>query len=264
MTTRILTGTLVLALLAATAPGAQVEEPAATFEVASVRRGDSLAGGGTMGVRPGGQFMSRNILLRNLIAEAYDVPVNRVLEGPGWIGEERYDIEARAEGEMTWDRARPMLLALLRERFNLAAHKETRELPVYALVLARPDGRLGPRLRRNDVDCLNPEARATALSAAPPGAVICEIRFATGRLIGGPRSIDSLAGSLTGASGRPVLNRTGLEGQYDMDLEWAATPQAEGLSIFTAVQEQLGLKLESDNAPLEVLIIERVERPTEN
>jgi len=238
------------------------------FEVASIRPGDSQAGGGTIRVQPGGRFVGENITVRSLITTAYGVPAIRILGLPAWAAETRYQIDARAtpREQLTYDEARPMLRTLLRQRFQLTARQEMRELPVYLLTLARPDGALGPRLRRNDVDCLDADARNRARAAAPPGVAVCQgIRFATGRMVGGPMPIDSLAGSLEGSSGRPVLNRTGLEGNYDVDLEWAATPDAvDAVSIFTALQEQLGLKLESSRAPLDVLVIERVERPSEN
>ena len=80
----------------------------------------------------------------------------------------------------------------------------------------------------------------------------------------GALNVDILVGTLTSASGRPVLNRTGLGGFYNIDLEWAPTPDADGVSIFTAVEEQLGLKLESSTAPLDVVVVDRIERPTEN
>ena len=235
------------------------------FDVASIRRSESLDAGGTLAVQPGGRFFARNIPVRSLISTAYEVPANRVLDVPAWTLDERYIVEARAEGDLTWERARPMLISLLRDRFRVIARKETRELPIYTLVTARPDRTLGPRMRRSDVDCLNAEARAKAQAAAAPDRLVCGIRFATGRLTGGSMSIANLVSSLTGASGRPVIDRTGIAGTFDIELEWAATPDVpDAVSIFTAVQEQLGLKLESDKAALDVVVVERVERPTEN
>ena len=236
-----------------------------TFDVASIRRSESLQGGGSMGVRPGGTFVVRNVAARALISLAYDVPMDRVLDAPAWTSEERYIIDAKAEGLSTMAEARPRVLALLQQRFNMAARKEKRELPVYLLVLARQDGRLGPRLKRNDLDCLNAEARAKAVAAAAPGTMVCGLTFDTGRFQGGALALRDLIGTLTSASGRPVLDRTGLAGTYDVDLEWAASPEAtDRVPIFTAVQEQLGLKLESATAPLDVIVVDRIDRPSEN
>jgi uncharacterized protein (TIGR03435 family) len=259
------TGLAAMILMCIVGSHAQSAPQEQAFEVASIRRSDSLDAGGTLAVQPGGRFFARNIPVRSLISTAYDVPTNRVLDVPSWTLEERYIVEARAEGDLTWERARSMLISLLRDRFGVVARKETRELPVYTLVTARPDRALGPRMRRSDVDCFNAEARAKAQAAAAPGRMVCGIRFDTGRLMAGSMSIANLVTSLSGASGRPVIDRTSLAGSFDIELEWAATPDVpDAVSIFTAVQEQLGLKLESDTAALDVVVVERVERPTEN
>jgi len=257
--TRNLTATaLSLALLVA-ALAAQ----GAAFDVASIRRNPSLESGGSMFVK-GGSFLATNTTARSLIGLAYGVPAARVLNAPGWAADERYRIDARAEGLATFEQALPMVLGLLRDRFKLSAKKETRELPVYLLQTARSDGAPGPRMRKTDRDCLNREAAAKAAAAAGPDALVCGIRTGTGRLTGGAMSVANLLGTVSAASGRPVIDQTGLDGLYDIDLEWAPTPDAAGLSIFTAVEEQLGLKLESGTAPLDVVVVERIERPTEN
>ena len=261
--------TLVTAAIALAAAGVLAQAPAdEVFEVAAIRPGDPQARGGTLAVQPGGRFIGENITVRDLITTAYGVPSSRVIGLPAWAIEARYSLEARAppRERLTFPEARPMLTALLRERFNLSARSEMRDLPVYFLTKARADGALGPRLRRNDVDCLDADARAKARAAAPAGQAVCEgLKFAVGRIAGGPMALDSLTGTMTTASGRPVLNRTGLEGRYDVDLEWAATPDApDAVSIFTAVQEQLGLRLDPGTAMLEVLVVDRLERPTAN
>jgi uncharacterized protein (TIGR03435 family) len=260
MTHLRLGGVLVLCLAAAgVALTAQ-----ASFEVASIRRSDSLSSSGSMFVNPGGAFLATNISALNLIAMAYRIPGSRVLDAPGWATDERYVIEARATGISTLTEAVPLVLNLLNDRFKLVARKEARELPVYLLRVARSDGTLGRRMRNADPGCLNGELRAKAIAAAPPGAIPCGIRIDTGRLTAGALNVDNLIGTLTSACGRPVLNRTGLGGYYHIELEWAPTPDADGVSIFTAVEEQLGLKLESSTAPLDVVIVDRIERPTEN
>ena len=236
----------------------------ASFEVASIRRSDALGSSGSMFVRPGGAFLATNISALNLIGMAYGIPGSRILDAPGWATDERYVIEARSAGLSTLREAGPLVMSLLSDRFKLVARKETRELPVYLLRVARSDGTLGPRMRKTDLDCLNDESRAKAIAAAPPGDVPCRTRLDTGRVTAGALSVENLIGSLTSASGRPVLNRTGLGGFYNIDLEWAPTPDADGVSIFTAVEEQLGLRLESGTAPLDVVVVERIERPTAN
>jgi uncharacterized protein (TIGR03435 family) len=183
-----------------------------------------------------------------------------------------------------------MLRALLAERFNLAVHKETREMPVFALVLARSDGSFGPQMRRSPDDCSNAAARgrgsAPAGARSPWDGISCGTSVGPGIILAGGRTMAQIATSFsrlttTGSSlNRLVVDRTGLEGTFDMTLRF--TPEnipnfgpggpppglpaidPNGPSIFTAVQEQLGLKLDSQRGPVEVLVIDRVSRPTED
>lgn len=245
------------------------QSPAGTlaFDVVSIRRNTSDSTGGGGGPRPGGRYGLTNMPTRGLISVAHNIPRNRVLGGPGWLDTGRYDITAVGKANPTREEALQMLRAMLAGRFKLATHTEQRDLPVYSLVRARPDGQLGPGLRRSPIDCQDPEARKKAYAAAPPGArMVCGLTESPGTFTAGGTEISALVVILTGASGRPVLDRTGLPGGYDIDLKWTASPQpdADAVSIFTAVQEQLGLKLENGTAPLDVLVIDRIERPSEN
>jgi uncharacterized protein (TIGR03435 family) len=161
---------------------------------------------------------------------------------------------------------------LLRERLSLAAHVEQRDLPVYLLALLRPGRQLGPGLERSTFDCTNLAARkeeVAAAAAARPGRMLCGFTIDTGTLDGGATTMATLAQILTGQAGRPVLDRTGLSGTYNVSLKWKLSlgtdaPTGDAVSIFTAVQEQLGLKLESAIAALDVVVIDRIERPSEN
>jgi len=157
------------------------------------------------------------------------------------------------------DQTRMMLDALLRERFNLISHMEQREFPAYALVRARPDGPLGPRLRPAVVNCNDAEARARA---SPDARERCGVRQRPGSIVAGGVQLIQITAYF--AAGRPVLERTGLSGLFDVDLEWTPTPDADGISIFTALREQLGLRLETTSAQLPVIVIGHAERPTEN
>ena len=180
---------------------------------------------------------------------------------------ETFDIIARAPGNQTTevfrDQARLMARTLLADRFKLALHRDTREVPVYALVLARCDGKLGPQFRRsNAADC--------APTAPSPNVVPCEGGFVrTGRMAARVMAFSALAQSLSDAADRPVIDQTGLAGTFDWDLQWTPeqSPQpetSESVSLFTALQEQLGLKLDPTRGPVEVLVIDHVERPTED
>jgi uncharacterized protein (TIGR03435 family) len=189
-----------------------------------------------------------------------------------------------------------MLRGLLAERFNLIVHKETREMPIYALVLARSDGRLGPKLRPASVDCAAlASARGRGGNASSPGArggdtrLMCGTSVGPGVILAGSQSMARLATAFsdltnTGSSlNRIVVDRTGLTGNFDVELRF--TPERiphfepgdpltlvpgvqpvdqNGASIFTAVQEQLGLKLEAQRGPVDVLVIDRAEQPAQN
>jgi len=255
-------------LLVATASSATVfaQGPAATakpaaFEVASVKQNTSGDTEGSIGPRPGG-YAATNIPLRLLIVRAYELRSFQVAGGPGWIDSERFDLTARA-AEGTPDREiLPMLRALLLERFKLVVHTEQREQPVYALVTARSDGRLGPNLKRSTLTCSgqsDQNERCTMGGSFTGGG---------GTLKGSGQPLTVLATHVSTAVDRIVQDRTGLAGRFDFELAWSgsrlnvAPGAASDLpSVFTALQEQLGLKLESARGPVDVLVIDSAERP---
>jgi uncharacterized protein (TIGR03435 family) len=241
------------------------------FEVASVK--PSAPDGPGMFIRPlpGGGLRVSGASLKNLISLAYGVRWFQI-SGPEWIDTERFDIEARAE---TSDAAAPVdpaklreeepkiyerLRSLLADRFHLTLHRETREQPVYALMVAKN----GPKFEE---------------STDPRGM----IRAGRGTVKGQAVAIAALALNLSNVLGRRVIDKTGLAGKYSFELKWSpdqpsaappgqAPPGAElppaadsnGPSIFTALTEQLGLRLESQKGPVEMLVIARAEKPSEN
>lgn len=235
---------------------ARIQEHPSTnmaFEVASVKANKSGAPYvGAPGDRfSDGQFRTTNIPLRLLMRQAFERWQDDDLAGgPAWLDSERWDITAKTDSPTA--NMLPMIRSLLAERFKLATHHETKERPIYLLVLARKDGRLGSSLRQ-----------ATGAPYALGSNDVITARAET---------IRQLAGLLGAAVRRPVVDRTGLSGTYDADLHW--TPSSRGAApdaaapdapdLFTAVQEQLGLKLESSRGPVDVLIINRVERATED
>lgn len=257
----ILLVTVLLSVAAATA-----QAPA--FDVVSIKENPSDRDGGTIRPLVNGRWQATNIPARALLSYAWDLPTSRVLGGPDWLPVIRYDITAVASAEFAPTEVRALLRALLHDRFKIQAHVERRVLPTYNLVLARDDGRLGSSLRLSPIrNCLDKEERARALALTPP-ARDCFITFGSGTLTG-TLKLDDLTGTLTLASGREVFNRTGLSGNYEVDLRWTPSitgepPRDDTVSIFTAVQEQLGLRLDSGSAPLDVLIVDHVERPTAN
>ena len=268
----------------------QASEQRPTFEVASIKQNTS-DDRRSFGVRPGGLLVVRNSTLQNLIAAAYGmadiqalVP-ERVLGGPGWIDSERYNIDAKASTEFHFAPGGPpkdmllMLRSLLEGRFKLVAHRETREMPVFELVVAREDGRLGPGLHKSSTDC---DALFAAVQGGAPPPPRQPNEPPPCRLMGGPaRTIASavtmqqLAANLSNHLGRFVVDKTGLTDRFDFNLAWTpdqmptgAPPPGippvdpNGPTLVTALQEQLGLKVRSAKEPVEVLVIDSVARPT--
>jgi len=273
------------------------QTPAPAFEVASIKPNNSGDGTVMMQQQPGGRFTAKNIPLRLLIRNAYQLQDFQIVGAPSWINSERYDIVAKAEDGTppetpSLDRTGPnriqlMIRSLLAERFQLVAHEETRELPIYALVVARSDGKLGPDLKKSEVDCnaVFAAGRGRGMPPPPPPGAPqpgerpqCGIRIGMGNLAMGGAPLPQFANSLAMFVGRTVQDKTGLAGNYDVTLTWTPDqmpqrppgapepPPADpnGPSIFTALQEQLGLKLDSQKGPVSVLVIDRVERPKEN
>ena len=246
---------------------------AQSFEVASVKINKSGQGQFVLPVQPGGRFTLMYRTLRQLIAFAYAPdgmpPLQdfQIAGGPSWAGSEHFDVVAIMPGNpplgrASGDLARAMLRTLLTDRFKLVVRTEAREVPVYALVVARSDGTFGPALKRQTFDCEHAPPPATLPEPDSPPQRPC------GLLRGGPNSfsyfgvpVEAIARGLTIPSGRPVIDRTGLQGRFDAELHWAATGTvaSDAPSVFTAVQEQLGLKLIPARGAVDVLVIARAE-----
>ena len=261
----------------------EAQAPAdAAFEVASVKPNKSGDGRVMLGLQPGGRFNATNVPLRLLLRQAFNVQEFQIVGGPDWLGSDRFDVVAKApEGEFTADRMRPMLRSLLAERFQLAVHNETREMPVYVLAKARADGKLGPNMTPAAVDCaaVMRGRRAGGPPPAPsqPGQKVeCGFMIGPGRMNAGGMPMTNLAQSLSPLVGRIVLDKTELTGDYDFELTYSpeglaglppllngAPPPVDpnAPTIFTALQEQLGLKLDSRQGPVDVIVIDRVEQP---
>ena len=271
--------TLALVVAGARAPQAQVPPAAATFDVSSVKPNKD-GGPSSVRVTPGGMLSVTNNNLRNIIRNAWNITNDQIAGGPDWIDSERFDITAKASKPFAQDEARAMLQALLADRFGLVTHQETRDLSVYLLVLARKDGALGPQMKKSDVDCAALFAAVTAGGKMPErlpnGNLPCgiSVRGNQGLVTGNGVAMEQLARNLVGGVGRIVVDKTGLPGYYDLNLTFApeGPPPAQGApagpapdpgaaSLFTAMQEQLGLKLEPGRAPISVLVIDRAQRP---
>jgi uncharacterized protein (TIGR03435 family) len=268
--------------LAAQAGGLRIGEE--RFEVASVKANNSGDGPNRLQLQPGGRITAENMLLRNLIRFAFQVQDFQLVGAPDWVDKERFDIVAKAEHDIvpgppgTIGPGQLMLRSLLADRFKLAIHQEKRDLPIYALVLARSDGRLGPQLQRSAADCTAIMNAARGRGGPPPaasGRPQCGMRVSPGTILGGGFPLSQLITTLSQFAQRTVVDRTGLTGDFDLELHWtpeqlptlppgAPLPPIDpnGPSLFTAIQEQLGLKLESTKDSVEVLVIDQIERPS--
>jgi uncharacterized protein (TIGR03435 family) len=196
----------------------------------------------------GARFTSSGIPLRNLIYSAYGVPAWRVSAGPSWLNSDAYDISATLPPNTPKEQINSMLQALFADRFQLRVHRETRDYPVYGLVIAKGGSKL--------------KASADTKFGVKTGRGHLEIHAG---------SMPAFVGYLlsTRAADRPMVDMTGLKGYFDITLDWTPeniqpVPTDIGPSVFTAMREQLGLRLESQKSPFEVIVIDHAERPSEN
>jgi uncharacterized protein (TIGR03435 family) len=237
-----------------------------TFEVVSIKPSDPSATRTQIGIAPGGVFRARNVTLKSLIQQAYDVRDFQISGGPGWLNTERYDIDAKGNGpavseedliKMTDDQRNQFqqqmlarLRALLADRCQLKIHKETKEMPVYALIVAKN----GPKIQKA-ADNFTPQS---GLSMRRNGEGKTEVT-------GTQEQLSFLARMLSNQVGRPVLDKTELKGNYDFKMTFAPDlADTEGPSIFTALEEQLGLKLDAQRGPVEVVVIDSAEHASAN
>ena len=248
-----------------------------TFDVVSIKRVTDIRNRRSVGEQPGGKFVLSGMTIAPAIRTAYPADVSDIVGAPAWMDAETYDLTAQAGRDVPKDQMEAMLRAMLADKFKLLVHYEMQERPVYALVLARPDRRLGPDIKKSDLDCDAIQAARRAGSKEPfpatsNGAPACgmSMRGEQGMtVLLGARPLSTLAGSLGSPTGRVVIDKTGLTGNYDVTLRYVDMPSPNAPpgtppELFTALQEQLGLKLEPDRAPLKILVIDRIERPTEN
>ena len=303
MSVRYLTSIAAVAIAAATfltaprplaqgfsAPAGSVDAPdpnvPLSFEAASVKPSDPKAPpGGGIQRRPGGRFNTINMPVRQLIVFAYQIQGYQLVGGPDWISSARYDIVAKMEGDPPPVRpgtgADHMMLAtrtLLAERFKLKVHRETRELDIYALMMAKPDAKPGPKLKAAGDDC-SPERLAARRGAPPPApgsGPVCGMQVLPGRVRFGGYPLSLFASLISNQLGRAVVDRTNLTGNFDFEMTYAAPPpngplppgvelpptDPDAPDLFTAVREQLGLKFESTKGPIEVLVIDSIELAT--
>jgi uncharacterized protein (TIGR03435 family) len=253
---------LVIALVSLTVARGQSSRP--VFQVTSVKPNNSGSRGARISDSPDGSLRADNTTVRLLLLRAYGVFDYQVVGSPDWINTARFDIEGKAESGLTKPDVLAMTRSLLEDRFKLRVHRDTRESSVFLLIVAKDglklqptvEGRLGPGGLR-------------------PGDSRSNVDSTSGELSGSGIGVAKLIGMLVPHVGRPIIDKANLTGLYDFTLKF--TPQQTTVttggdaladvgvpSIFTALTEQLGLKLESAKGPVEVLVIESVSRPSEN
>jgi uncharacterized protein (TIGR03435 family) len=284
--------------------GSGVQQAAAaapkSFEVASIKPSAPAEGGRMMvrmGTAPGGRWTASGVTVNMLIQQAYDVRSYQITGGPGWINTERYDIVAKAEtADIDRETMKVLLQSLLAERFNLEIHRETKELPLYLLVVGKDGHKLHKSAEQPDdpaaAQPANPtninQAKGVVRAGSGTGKTGSQkgsmMRMGRGQLNAEGVQVTAIVQMLAQQLGRPVIDKTGIKGNYDFNLQWtpdetqrsmgiagldrpADSPlpaDTSGPSLFTAVQEQLGLKLEAGKGPVETLVIDRVERASAN
>jgi len=263
------------------APAAQTPR----FDAISIKHNTTDNGLSEFQMRPGGRLVVSGLSLRELVLRAYGTETIRSLQqiagGPDWVRTDRFDVTAVTDRDVDGDQQSRQLqmLAMLRsaleDRFQLRVHTEQRPTDVYSLVLSSRDGTRGPGLHPSTVDC---PVLVPGVPRTPDPVRWCGLRGPrNGVLVAQGVPMNDLANLLASFSvvGRPVTDRTGLVGGFDFQIPFdpsfvqgqpvATTPLPDSAShLFTALQEQLGLRLQSDKAPIPFVVIDRVERPSEN
>jgi uncharacterized protein (TIGR03435 family) len=273
----------------------QTPSPAPSFEVASIKLNKSGGPGQFIRREPGGRVTVTNMPVRQLITFAYQLAQFQLVGGPSWIASDRVDMVGKLEGDPVFgppgsgpDPIQRAMQSLLADRFTMKVHRETREMDIYALVMAKPGGAPAPGLKKSDIDCAE---MARARRGQPPpqgpppipaggGPAPCMIMGTPGMIRFGGFPISQITTMLGGMTGRMVLDRTGLTGNWEFMLTFAPpqggpppgaqlppgipAPDPDAPSIFTALQEQLGLKLESTKGPVDVTVIDGIDHPTED
>ncbi|HEY4045691.1 MAG TPA: TIGR03435 family protein [Acidobacteriaceae bacterium] len=263
--------------------GTNADAKVPAFEVASIKPSKSSDGGMRIMFTPDG-FSTTNIPLKIVISQAYGIREDLISGAPSWVDSARYDIEAKVAGpdvaelpKLSVDQRGSMLQSLLADRFELKAHRETKELPVYELVIAKN----GPQLK----EAKPGDTYANGIKGPDGVAHAGMMRIGPGQLTGQGIPMTTMVKLLSRQLHRTILDKTGLTGNYDITLQWAPeegpspmfprpggaqqetappSPDSSGPSIFTAIQEQLGLKLESTKGPVATLVVDHVETPSAN
>ena len=231
------------------------------FDAASVKVNHSGSPDSTIGIIPGGAYRAVNTTLERLIPDAFSVLPFQVTGGPGWLATERFDINARPPADARPDQLPAMMQALLVERFALKTHRARQDRSIYTLTFVDANQR-GPKLTVSTLDCDQQEAEKRL---TPECRSQMSVGRGGGQIVMKGRGLAILARTLGGVVGRVVTDESGSTMKYDLDLKWSAGDAAATSNdpeIFSAVREQLGLQLKAATGPVEMVVIDSVERPT--
>ncbi len=248
---------------------AQTQSAPPHFEVASIKPNRSAERGATWRFDSGGRFAGENISLKFLITTAWTLKESQLSGLPGWADSEKYDIQAKTEGTLSEDQTFAMLRTLLADRFKMTSHWVTKKQSVFALVIAKGGVKLLPS---KEGSCVVASADHAPVQPGEKAPDYCGTYFARGGQVDGHRIlISQLMVALGSQLDYPLIDKTGLKGAYDVHFTWnpddTVTDGADnsaGASIFTSLQEQLGLRLDSTKGPVKVLVIDNIEKPSEN
>ena len=272
---------VVVALPLSVSTHSQAPAISPSFEVVSIKRNKSNSDSVNITQQLNGAFSMVNGTPELLIGRAFGAP-DQVIALPNWARSERYDVIATVTSggpTLTVTQRRELIRGILVDRFRLRAHFEKREQASFDLVVTRPDKRLGPRMRSADAECPTrgasgaAESRPIPITPIPPTGPVprCRTRMTRNR-IEGDATMATLAALLGTLAGQPVIDKTGLSGYYQLTLDFeparvSATDGAtrrDGPSLFTSLREQLGLRLERARILADALVIDELERPTDN
>jgi uncharacterized protein (TIGR03435 family) len=248
---------------------AQTQPVPPHFEVASIKPNRSAEQGATWRFDSGGRFAGENIPLKFLITTAWTLKESQLSGLPGWADSEKYDIQAKTEGTPSEDQTFAMLRTLLADRFKMTSHWVTKKQSVFALVIAKGGAKLQPS---KEGTCVVASADNAPVQSGEKAPDYCGTYFARGGQVDGHRIlISQLMVALGSQLDYPVIDKTGLKGAYDIHFTWNpdeatndGADNSAGASIFTSMQEQLGLRLQSTKGPVKVLVIDHIEMPSEN
>jgi uncharacterized protein (TIGR03435 family) len=220
---------------------------AQTFDVVSIKPNQSGGSGTHM---EHGSFRATNVTARRLLRSAFGVMDHQIVGGPGWIDDDKYDVTAKIDAlhDLTAEEFEPYLQKLLADRFQLRFHRQVKELPGYSLVVAKSGPKLTPHVGEGhqDSNTTYDAGLTTLLLTKSP--------------------LSYLTAMLSRNLGQTVVDQTGIPGEFDFKIEWSKdqNPDLGGPTLFTALQEQLGLRLESKKVPVDVIVIDRLEKPSDN